>query len=230
MSAPHAWRLLPHRQGARPVGALCRGCVAVAMIAVAPPAAAAGDVRAHGVAMIFGGARMSAAPGTAARRGVVLTFAVAGAQPRTMVTAYAHRRMLALAPLVAEIAHAFRLDAALLMAVIHAESAGDRRAVSPKGATGLMQLMPATGAEYGATDLFDARQNIVAGARFLGDLLQRYGSRDLALAAFNAGAGAVDRYGGRIPPYDETRRYVVRVNGLYARYAYADEALTQAVQ
>jgi soluble lytic murein transglycosylase-like protein len=211
-----------------------RGHLAAALVAIVLSAGAAGGAMASGIAMIVGGMRAPVEAHASSARGVVLTFGIGEAalrtdEPKRVDTKNrTHLRMMALAPLVAGIAHAQALDGALLMAVIHAESAGDPLALSPKGATGLMQLMPATGAEYGAADLFDARQNIEAGARFLGELLKRYGSRDLALAAYNAGAGAVDRYNGRIPPYDETQRYVVKVNSLYACYTHADTALRQA--
>ncbi len=177
------------------------------------------------VAMIIGGTQAADATDatiTPSGPGVILSFDAAGTAP---IRAPTMRRLSALAPIVAEAAQASGLDAALLLAVIHAESAGDPRAVSPKGAAGLMQLMPATGAEYGVTDRFDARQNVAAGARLLSGLFRRYGSRELALAAYNAGPGAVDRHGGAIPPYAETRQYVARVEQLYARYARAVAAL-----
>ncbi|TDA47464.1 lytic transglycosylase domain-containing protein [Burkholderia pyrrocinia] len=127
-------------------------------------------------------------------------------------------RVMALAPIVDEAAQKSMVDGALLMAVIHVESGGNPLAVSRKGATGLMQLMPDTGAEMGALDLFDQRQNVIAGARFLGNMMRRYGSVDLALAAYNAGPGAVDRHGYRIPPFKETQDYVVKVNQQYDHY------------
>lgn len=106
----------------------------------------------------------------------------------------------------------YKLDPKLLHAVIGIESGYDARAVSPKGAMGLMQLMPDTARRYGATDSFDADQNLRAGARYLRDLLQLF-SHDLqlTLAAYNAGEGAVIRHGNRIPPYPETQAYVPRV-------------------
>lgn len=127
-------------------------------------------------------------------------------------------RVLALAPMIREAAQAVRIDGALLMAVIDVESGGNPQAVSPKGATGLMQLMPDTGASNGASNLFDPHQNIAAGARYLSRLLQQFGNVQLALAAYNAGEGAVQKYGGRIPPYAETVDYVPRVLQRYWRY------------
>ncbi|GIX30547.1 MAG: hypothetical protein KatS3mg124_1019 [Porticoccaceae bacterium] len=100
----------------------------------------------------------------------------------------------------------------LLHAVIGVESAYQPRAVSRAGAMGLMQLMPATARRYGVADPFAPEQNLRGGARYLRDLLARYGGRlDLALAAYNAGEGAVDAHGGRVPPYAETRAYVAKV-------------------
>jgi soluble lytic murein transglycosylase-like protein len=110
------------------------------------------------------------------------------------------------------------VDAALLRAVIHAESGFNAHALSYKGAQGLMQLMPDTAIELGVGDAFDPAQNISAGARYLAVLLHDYhGDVKLAAAAYNAGAGAVTKYGG-VPPYAETEVYVKRVAVLYQRY------------
>lgn len=110
--------------------------------------------------------------------------------------------------------HAVHPD--LLRAVIVVESGFDAGARSPKGAVGLMQLMPATAQAYGAEDLADPRQNVEAGTRFLRDLLDRYqDDLELVLAAYNAGETAVERYGRRIPPFAETRRYVPKVLRVY---------------
>ena len=102
------------------------------------------------------------------------------------------------------------IPAKLLRSVVAAESAYQPEAVSPKGAIGLMQLMPATASQYGA-DPKDPAQNVEAGTAYLRDLLLKYhGDVSLALAAYNAGPGAVQKYGG-VPPYAETRSYVGRV-------------------
>lgn len=119
---------------------------------------------------------------------------------------------------VAAAAADFGVDVALLRAVIHAESAFNPMALSNKGAQGLMQLMPGTANDLGVADAFDAGQNIRGGARYLSQLLQAFkGDAQLATAAYNAGPGAVQKYGG-IPPYDETQVYVQRVATLRDRY------------
>jgi soluble lytic murein transglycosylase-like protein len=102
------------------------------------------------------------------------------------------------------------VDPALLAAVARVESGLDPTAVSPAGARGLMQLMPSTAAGLGVDDPFDPAQAVDGAARLLRSHLDRFGSLELALAAYNAGAGAVARYGG-IPPYPETQAYVRRV-------------------
>lgn len=117
----------------------------------------------------------------------------------------------AYAELIGLAAARYELDPALLTAMAEVESAFDPVAVSPKGACGLLQLMPQTAARFGVADVFNAEQNVDGGARYLSWLLQRFeGNSELALAGYNAGEGAVDRHRG-IPPYQETRRYVARV-------------------
>jgi soluble lytic murein transglycosylase-like protein len=133
-------------------------------------------------------------------------------------------RVMALSPIIDEAAHVADIDSALLMAVIDVESGGNPQAVSPKGATGLMQLMPGTGERHGASNLFDPRQNIAAGARYLRELTRQFGELPLALAAYNAGEGAVQKYGGQIPPYAETMSYVPKVIARYRWYRAAMSA------
>lgn len=120
--------------------------------------------------------------------------------------------------LIQHVSNSVTLDPALIKSVMHAESAFDPRALSSKGASGLMQLMPGTARRYGVTRIFDPKQNVMAGSRYLRDLLAQFnGDMRLALAGYNAGENAVVRYGG-IPPYSETRKYVSKVLELYKRY------------
>jgi soluble lytic murein transglycosylase-like protein len=115
-------------------------------------------------------------------------------------------------PFVREHANKHGLRPELVRAVIQVESGYNPRALSPKGAMGLMQLMPETARVLGVNHPYDPEQNIAGGTRYLRLLLDRYqGSEELALAAYNAGSGAVDRHGRRIPPYRETRDYVRKV-------------------
>lgn len=124
----------------------------------------------------------------------------------------ASRANSGLSRLIDQAATAHSVEPALLHAVIDVESGFAVRAVSSRGALGLMQLMPATARDYGVTDAFDPRQNIDAGAQHLRRLLDRFGQdKALALAAYNAGAEAVMRHHGRIPPFAETMAYVPRV-------------------
>ncbi len=107
----------------------------------------------------------------------------------------------------------YGISSSLVRAVAGAESGLNPGAVSSKGAQGVMQLMPATAAQYGVTDPFDPGQNIDAGAHLLSDLLRRYnGDVSLALAAYNAGPGNVSKYGG-VPPFPETQNYVRKIMG-----------------
>lgn len=127
--------------------------------------------------------------------------------------------MAALMPLIQRVSTATGVSSSLIAAVVQAESGGDPQAVSPAGAKGLMQLMDPTAATYGVTDAFDPQQNLVGGTLYLRGLLQRYnGDEALALAAYNAGPGAVSQYGG-VPPYPETQHYVQRVLGFQRQYS-----------
>ncbi|MFH0882762.1 MAG: transglycosylase SLT domain-containing protein [bacterium] len=117
---------------------------------------------------------------------------------------------------VREAADRYGLEPELIYAVMQQESGGDTNAVSKSGAKGLMQLMDTTASDMGVDDSFNPRENILGGAKYLKEQLDRYGDLDTALAAYNAGPGAVERYGG-IPPYEETRKYVRNVAAIYER-------------
>jgi soluble lytic murein transglycosylase-like protein len=119
--------------------------------------------------------------------------------------------------LIGETAAAYRLPPALVKAVIAAESAFDPAAVSHRGARGLMQLMPETAASLGVEDPLEPEANVRGGAGYLRAMIDRYGDLTRALAAYNAGPSAVDRYGG-VPPFRETRDYVDRVLTYYRAY------------
>lgn len=121
--------------------------------------------------------------------------------------------------LIVNTALKYNLEPAFIKAVIHVESAFDHLAVSKAGAMGLMQLMPATAADYElTTNTFAPSRNVEAGVRHMRDLMDRYDSNmRLSLAAYNAGSGAVSKYNG-IPPFKETQNYVVKVMKLYRLY------------
>lgn len=131
---------------------------------------------------------------------------------------HTYKRSPGLDNIVQQAAQTHKVDAALVHAVIHAESGFNPNAVSPKGASGLMQLMPATARRYGVRNIFDPQQNVGAGVHYLKDLLKMFGNNPrLALAAYNAGENSVKRFGG-IPPYPETTQYVSKVLTLHTRY------------
>ena len=121
----------------------------------------------------------------------------------------------ALAPLLNEISMRHGMDPDLIAAVVSAESAFNPLAISPKGARGLMQLMPETAREYGVKDVHDPRQNLEGGVAYLRDLKERYrGNLTLALAAYNAGPGAVQRAAG-VPEFRETQDYIRKIEARY---------------
>ncbi|MEO0681347.1 MAG: lytic transglycosylase domain-containing protein [Pseudomonadota bacterium] len=190
---------------------------------VAPPGGAGGD------RLVFG-ASPGASPGTAEAgfwaavspdrdaAGPDRLNRVAAAQGAALLRRWppaearqAARRVLARhAGAFAAGARGGRVSRAMLVAVALSESGGDPNAVSPKGAEGLMQLMPSTARRFGVADAFDPNQAAPAAAAYLDELLRRFGEDPvLALAAYNAGEGAVERHGG-VPPFDETRAYVPR--------------------
>ncbi|BAL23423.1 lytic transglycosylase domain-containing protein [Azoarcus sp. KH32C] len=119
---------------------------------------------------------------------------------------------------------------ALLEAVASVESGFNERARSPKGALGVMQLMPQTASRFGVNDPFDLRQNISGGARYLRELIDRFNTLPLALAAYNAGEGAVSRYGNTVPPYPETRAYVPKVLDRFQRRVNAQSRSSQEMR
>jgi soluble lytic murein transglycosylase-like protein len=128
--------------------------------------------------------------------------------------------------LITEHANANSLSPDFVRAVIQAESAFNPRARSAKGAMGLMQLMPQTASEYRVLDAYDPAENIRAGVAYLKSLMTRFGNDvSLALAAYNAGPGAVEKYGRTVPPYKETRNYVARIKST-SDAAHAAEAPT----
>ncbi len=136
-------------------------------------------------------------------------------QARINVNAY-KKNLTRFAPIIEEVARRTRLYPELLHAVVMVESSYDPDAVSPTGAVGLMQLMPATAKRYGVTDSRDPRANLEGGARYLRHLLTKFSNNlKLALAAYNAGENTVLKYGNQVPPYPETRAYVDRVIAYY---------------
>ncbi|HEX6828425.1 MAG TPA: lytic transglycosylase domain-containing protein [Burkholderiales bacterium] len=148
-----------------------------------------------------------------ARDGSAAASAVATRPPYA-----AHPQRERYAPLVAQASAETGLPQDLLHAVIQAESNYNHLAVSPKGATGLMQLMPETARQYGIADAREPAANLLGGARYLRDLLAQFNNDlPIALAAYNAGPKAVQKNGNAIPPYAETRRYVPKVLDLYQR-------------
>ena len=162
---------------------------------------------------------------TQAGDGLPLKLPQEQAAPVTAALAATWRgRAASYAVLIERTAKRRSLQPALLRAIIAVESGFNARAVSRAGAQGLMQLQPATARRYGVGDAFDPEQNLDAGARYLAELLRRYGDNlELALAAYNAGALAVDRNGGRVPPYRETRAYIPAVLELYRHFLRRDE-------
>lgn len=121
-------------------------------------------------------------------------------------------------PTIVDIAARYHLEPAFLHAVISAESGYNPQAVSRAGAVGIMQLMPGTAKMLGVTNSYDVLQNMEGGAKYLSGLLNQYNSKILALAAYNAGPGAVKKYNNQIPPYRETQDYVKKVMNYYETY------------
>jgi soluble lytic murein transglycosylase-like protein len=146
------------------------------------------------------------------------SYAVPKAQTVRATRYVAPARTRAYDDLIAEHAQRNSVRADLVRAVMQVESAFNPMARSPKGALGLMQLMPATLRQYNVRDPFDPADNVRAGVAYLRELLDRYqNNEELALAAYNAGPGAVDKHGQTVPPYRETQNYVAQINHMAAR-------------
>jgi soluble lytic murein transglycosylase-like protein len=151
-----------------------------------------------------------------------------GMRQRLVRAVLQHPNVPTVEPLIRQAASKHGIDPALVKAVIAAESGFNPQAVSPKGAIGLMQVIPDTGARYGVTGdarrtvaqkLADPKTNIITGVRYLSDLLRMFsGNLELVLAAYNAGEGAVQKHGNDIPPYAETQNYVKTVLQFYRYY------------
>jgi soluble lytic murein transglycosylase-like protein len=227
--------LITHRErGPILIAGLIMGSLCVSFRAQAAEAVTTHAYRTSGVVMMIGGMAddsgtqpaqaastgAASAPDDSGRLSVVIGPASRSplADATRQTSASIASRVRALSPVIDEAAHLAGVDRALLMAVIDVESGGNPQAISPRGATGLMQLMPDTGQRHGASNLFDPRQNVAAGARYLKALTRQFGELPLALAAYNAGEGAVQKYRGQIPPYAETMRYVPKVIARYEWY------------
>lgn len=200
-------------------------------VASLPQKKAPGDVRQATTAMTAPVPQtMTVAAASAADRDDRRSSAAASAQRvsfRTPSAPVIHDDIVPPAPeewrrLAREAEEIFGLDAGLVLAVIQAESSFDHTAVSPVGAQGAMQIMPHTQEELGLIDPFDPRANVYAGSQYLMHQLQRFGSVELALAAYNAGPASVEQYGG-IPPFPETQEFVRRVLVYWNRNLPADQ-------
>jgi soluble lytic murein transglycosylase-like protein len=196
-------------------GCILRPALLAALLAFAPGAWA--DIYMHtgpDGSVSFSNVPQGAGWEVVARDGTGSPPAAANGAPRPPFRSHPQRERYA--PLVAQAAADTGLPEDLLHAVIQAESNYDYLAVSPKGAVGLMQLMPGTARQYGIADARDPAANLLGGARYLRDLLAQF-NQDLpvALAAYNAGPGAVQKSRNAFPPYAETRRYVPKVLDLY---------------
>ncbi|MBA3973959.1 MAG: hypothetical protein C0504_07040 [Candidatus Solibacter sp.] len=170
-----------------------------------------------------------------ARTGKLVRASIVKRQPAAAAVQSAHRAQAGsagapvtdLTAILRQASETHGVDPLLVHSVVAIESGFNPLAVSPKGAQGLMQLMPGTARRFGVTDSFDVRQNIEAGVRYLRHLQRMFKDDRLALAAYNAGEGAVMRYGG-IPPYRETEQYVEKVGRRLNSVRRADPAVKTA--
>ncbi|NKI93332.1 lytic transglycosylase domain-containing protein [Rhizobacter sp. SG703] len=188
----------------------------VQCVPVLPPVRAAKPLSAQDVASILGLADEAMAA-DAQRRGSLALLPPSSIAISAVPSA---ERISAYDPLIASVARSFGTDVNLLRAIVHVESRFNANAVSPKGAIGLMQVMPATAQRMGLADaernLFEPEANLRTGTRYLRLLLNMFeGQPELAVAAYNAGEGAVMKYGREIPPYPETQAYVQNVMAIY---------------
>src|SRR6266478_8858896 len=190
----------------RPLVMIARAAVALVILVTVPPGIPSASAEALRLIDGEGVVHFTNVPGDPRYRGLP------GASPTTAAWGLTSDRPWVLyATEIHEISRQHDVDPALVQAVIRVESAFNPSAVSPKGAGGLMQLMPQTAAALGVLNRFNARENISGGVRHLRYLLDRYqGNVAMAIAAYNAGEGAVDLHRG-IPPYPETEQYVQRV-------------------
>ncbi|MGC4055108.1 MAG: lytic transglycosylase domain-containing protein [Paludibaculum sp.] len=173
--------------------------------------------------------RPDARTGRLVRRTVVVAPSTPGKEtaPKT-IKATATGAEINVGEIVERAAKAHAVDPLLVHSVIRAESNYNLTAVSPKGAEGLMQLIPATARRFGAVNSFDAEENITAGVKYLKYLQEMFKDDRLALAAYNAGEGAVQKY-GNVPPYKETLQYVDRVGKSYGEARKRQQPETAAV-
>jgi soluble lytic murein transglycosylase-like protein len=188
----------------------------VQCVPVSPSVQAAKPLSAQDVASILGLADAAMAA-DAQRRGSLALLPPSSTAISSVPSA---ERISAYDPLIASVARSFGTDVNLLRAIVHVESRFNANAVSPKGAIGLMQVMPATASRMGLADaernLFEPEANLRTGTRYLRLLLNMFeGQPELAVAAYNAGEGAVMKYGREIPPYPETQAYVQNVMAIY---------------
>lgn len=199
--------------------------LALACALLLSPAASAGSiyryVEADGT-IVYTNVRPKGAPGRAARSVEGTPRPAPAAQPQVSRRA---RELTTFDAHIEEAALRYKIPVALVWAVMHAESAFDPSAVSSAGAAGLMQLMPETAERMHVKDLFDAKENIEGGVRYLRVLANEFeGDMVKMVAAYNAGPEAVRRYDGQIPPFAETQSYVRKVLQLYFQYKARAEA------